>query len=103
MHKATSLQPTSKIIILLLVPIAIYAIPYELWFSGESICLIKILTGRECWGCGITRAIVSALHLDFVKAFEYHKMVVVVLPILAVLWCGWLLSAVAELRIKREG
>ena len=103
MHKATSLQPTSKIIILLLVPIAIYAIPYELWFSDESICLIKILTGRECWGCGITRAIVSALHLDFAKAFEYHKMVVVVLPILVLLWCRLLLNSVAELRIKREG
>lgn len=37
-------------------------------------CLIKALTGITCPGCGMTRAYVSLLHLDFAGAFRYHKM-----------------------------
>ena len=28
-------------------------------------CLITLGTGRACWGCGITRALVAAVHFDF--------------------------------------
>lgn len=37
-------------------------------------CPVLKLTGLPCIGCGMTRAIVSALKLDFVAAFGYHFM-----------------------------
>lgn len=37
-------------------------------------CPIKYMTGVSCPGCGMTRAVFSAIHLDFHKAFSYHPM-----------------------------
>ncbi len=75
-----------KLILLLLLPVALYAIPEESIFGGGSICLFTNIFGIECWGCGITRAIFSALYLRFADAWEYNKLVVLVLPLLAFLW-----------------
>lgn len=35
-------------------------------------CPIKFITGISCMGCGMTRAWLSVLHLDFKSAFYYH-------------------------------
>lgn len=35
-------------------------------------CPIKFVTGISCMGCGMTRAWLSVLHLDFKSAFYYH-------------------------------
>ena len=35
-------------------------------------CVFKWLFGIECPGCGITRAYISLLHLDFKQAFAYN-------------------------------
>lgn len=67
-------------------PIAIYCIPLESWLTGRSLCLYKLFFGEECWGCGITRAVVLAMRGEFVTSLEYHRMVVVVLPILLYWW-----------------
>lgn len=37
-------------------------------------CIYRYLLGIPCPGCGMTRAIVSALHLDLRQAFAYHPM-----------------------------
>lgn len=37
-------------------------------------CPIKLIFGFDCPGCGMTRALKSALMLDFKGAFEYHPM-----------------------------
>ena len=44
-----------------------------LYFSPVS-CLILPFTGVRCPGCGMTRALLSALRLDFKAAFNYHAM-----------------------------
>lgn len=35
-------------------------------------CPIKFITGISCMGCGMTRAWLSVLRLDFKSAFYYH-------------------------------
>lgn len=45
-------------------------------------CLISWLSGHECWGCGITRAILKAVHADFAGAWSLNPLVFVVLPLL---------------------
>jgi hypothetical protein len=49
-------------------------------------CPIKYLTGISCLGCGMTRAVISALKCDFAKAMEYHPLFWIPIPIFSV-WC----------------
>ena len=37
-------------------------------------CLFWYLTGKPCPGCGMTRAMIAAFHLDFAEAFHHHWM-----------------------------
>ena len=41
-------------------------------------CPVKMLTGYDCPGCGMTRAIISFFKFDFKKAFGYHCLFPVV-------------------------
>ncbi|MBC7448560.1 MAG: DUF2752 domain-containing protein [Hymenobacteraceae bacterium] len=53
---------------------------------GPTLCLSRLLLDTECPGCGMTRASMHALHLDFATAWHYNRLVVIVLPLLAWLW-----------------
>jgi hypothetical protein len=77
---------------IILIPVAFYFVPLELLKSQNSICLFKNLTGIECYGCGMTRAILSAIHFRFVDAFHYNKLFLVVLPLLIYIWAKTILS-----------
>jgi hypothetical protein len=61
-------------------------LPPEWLKNQHSICLFKNLTGHECYGCGMTRAILSGIHLQFVNAFHYNKLFIIVLPLLVYIW-----------------
>lgn len=37
-------------------------------------CPIRTLFGVNCPGCGLTRAFLAALHLDFKRAFSLHPL-----------------------------
>ncbi|MBR5451668.1 MAG: DUF2752 domain-containing protein [Clostridia bacterium] len=37
-------------------------------------CPIYAISGVKCLGCGMTRALVAAVKLDFSAAFQYHAM-----------------------------
>ncbi len=71
---------------IILLPFLVYLIPKASLFEGESICLFKRLLGVECPGCGMTRAIVSMMYLDFEAAWGYNHLSVVVAPLLLYLW-----------------
>ena len=40
------------------------------WFTG---CPFRFFFGISCPGCGMTRALLAALRLDFAAAFSYQK------------------------------
>lgn len=42
------------------------------WFTG---CPFRFFFGISCPGCGMTRALLAALRLDFAAAFSYHPVV----------------------------
>lgn len=75
-----------KLLLLLSLPIVLYTIPEESIYNGKSICLYTNIFGVECWGCGITRAIFSALYLRFTEAWEYNRLVTIVFPLLVFEW-----------------
>ncbi|CDM68216.1 putative membrane protein [Clostridium bornimense] len=43
-------------------------------FLVDGKCLIKKFIGVPCPSCGLTRAIVAALNLNFYKSFSYHPL-----------------------------
>ncbi len=60
-------------------------------------CPIKLWTGISCAGCGMTRAWLCVLHLDFAGAFAYHPLYWLPPVVLAV----YLLRAVLPRRLYR--
>lgn len=44
-------------------------------------CPSKLIFGLPCPGCGMTRAAVSLLRLDFKSAFYYHPLVFIMPPV----------------------
>ena len=54
--------------------ILIISLFYLLLQAAGITCPIKYVTGISCPGCGMTRAMLSALCLDFDKAFYYHPL-----------------------------
>ncbi len=56
-----------------------------LWVSMRWPCVFRAMTGLPCPGCGLSRAWLSALHLDFYGAFSYHPMFWGI-PVMALIW-----------------
>ena len=80
-----------------LLPAFVYLIPREWLFDeGHTLCLFHNLTGQECWGCGMTRALVSVAYLDFEAAWGYNRAVVVVAPLLLYIWLKWILCLIND-------
>ncbi len=57
--------------ILITVAIGVYA---AAMYVFNLPCSILALTGVRCFGCGMTRAVLSVLSLDFPAAFSHHFM-----------------------------
>lgn len=55
-----------------------------MYVSGIG-CPIRYMTGIPCPGCGMTRAAVALVTLDFAQALYYHPMIFA-LPVFAVLF-----------------
>jgi hypothetical protein len=66
---------------------------YGLMFAFGITCPIRYVFGVSCPGCGMTRACISALRLDFTAAFAYHPLWVLMVPtavfIVLCRWRGW--------------
>ncbi|CEN43403.1 conserved hypothetical protein [Capnocytophaga canis] len=73
-------------------PIVLMFLPADYFDRGQSVCLSKTLAGIECWGCGLTRAIMHFIHFEFEEAWMFNKLVVIVVPLLFVVWVRSLFS-----------
>jgi Protein of unknown function (DUF2752) len=71
---------------LLLLPPGLFLLPLSYMESMPSVCLIKNITGYECPGCGMTHSVFNILHGNFIQAFYYNKLVIVIFPLLAYIW-----------------
>jgi hypothetical protein len=61
------------------------AIPTEALARFPVVCVWRTLLHLECPGCGITRALSSALHGHLDAAVAYNRGVVLVLPAVLIL------------------
>ena len=58
---------------------------YLIWCRATGIripCLFNLVTGLYCPGCGITRAAMAISRFDFVRAYNYNKLSLTVVPAL---------------------
>ena len=89
MDKEIQLQ-INKITIFIVVNIILLVILYNIPIQDNQIlnnlCLYKNIFGIKCWNCGMTRACLSVLHLDFSSAFEYNQNVIFVLPLTIIIY-----------------
>lgn len=74
----------SKIIFFLIFNIILLIVLYNIPVGSKflsNICLIKMISGRECWNCGMTRAFLSLLHFKFALAYNFNHKVILVFPL----------------------
>ena len=60
-----------------------FLVMYVILHFMDATCIIKAVTGVECPGCGMTRAVISLMCFRFSAAFGYHPMVFTLPIILA--------------------
>ena len=75
---------TTKIVICAIVNIilfiSLYNIPVENNHVLENLCVYKLVTGKKCYNCGMTRAFLSVIHGDLDKAMYYNSNSFIVFP-----------------------
>ena len=57
-----------------LIAVSIFAAVVAVMYILKTPCVFERLLGVQCSSCGMTRAWLSVLRLDFVGAFEYHSL-----------------------------
>jgi hypothetical protein len=91
-----------KLILLILIPITLLILPANFFDNGKSVCLSVMLLDIECYGCGITRAIMHLLHFDLEEAFYYNILSFIVLPILIYSWQDLLRGTIKRLKLMEK-
>ena len=84
--------------LLILIPIILILLPPSFFDNGDSICISVLFFDKECYGCGMTRAIQHLIHLDFTNAKECNKLSFIVLPLLIMLLIKEVKRIVSELK-----
>jgi len=87
-----------KLCVLFLLPFLPFMFSLDELEAKQSVCLFKNLFGIECYGCGITKAIIASVQLDFIRAFNYNKLIVVVMPLILYLWVKEIIKSVKVLK-----
>lgn len=91
-----------KLLIQLTLPVLLLLLPKDFFDRGSSMCLSQLLFHMECYGCGMTRACMHLIHLDFEEAFAYNMISFVVFPLLCIIWMQWFLKEVRHLKQYRR-
>lgn len=80
---------------LLTAALAGYALLYNATGHGLP-CLLYQLTGLQCAGCGLTRALAAVMRLEWLEAFSYHAL----WPVYA-LYFSWIFLSDARAYVRR--
>jgi hypothetical protein len=67
--------------------------------DAQPTCIMKLLTGFDCPGCGGTRAAWYLLHGDIAAASRHHAMLVFATPFLIYMYLAWTLQIVTKRKI----
>lgn len=90
-----------RLIAYFLIPIVLIILPADFFDDGSSKCLSVLLFDLECLGCGMTRASMHFIHLEFTEAISYNLLVLIVFPLLALIWASWFWSDYKKFKALR--
>ena len=91
-----------KLVLLILIPITLIILPANFFDNGKSVCLSVMLLDIECYGCGITRAIMHLIHFDLEEVLYYNILSFIVLPILIYTWQDLLRGTIKRLKLMEK-
>lgn len=82
---------TAWMLVLLFIPVLLWWLPAGFFDdTGVELCPSRAFFDVECFGCGITRAVMHLHHFEWQEAIYYNYLVVIVYPVLVALWFLWL-------------
>ncbi len=80
----------SWLIALLACPLVLFIMPSTFFDNtGVEMCPSKFLFDFECYGCGMTRAVMHLHHFELNEAIYYNYGIVLVYPVLVFFWFLW--------------
>ncbi len=76
------LEDNARLLLLLFIPLFIWNIDCYSGNTHGSFCLFRLISGRDCYGCGVLRGASALLHLDLRRALSLNRLNGLTLPIL---------------------
>jgi hypothetical protein len=93
----------TKISILVIFPLVLMILPANFFDNGHyTICIFKLLTDKDCYGCGMSRACMHLVHFDIKGAAFYNKLSFAVLPVLGGLLVSELVGTLRQYQKLKE-
>ena len=80
--KKMSLKNKIWVVVLILIPMVLFILPKTQFDHGPTTCLITLVTGKNCFGCGMTRACMRLIHFDILGALSFNKLSLLIFPFL---------------------
>lgn len=73
-----------NIVVMIIIAYYVIGVPLFIFFDTDILlpCLISLVTGHRCPGCGMTTAFMDILKLEFIEAFNSNPLIFIVLPAL---------------------
>jgi hypothetical protein len=88
-------------ILLIAIPITLCLLPVDYFDHGQATCLSVIFFDMECYGCGMTRAVMRMMHFDITGAYKFNPLIIPVFPLLALIWLKLFLLIVFNIKILK--
>ena len=69
--------------IMVIIPIVLILLPADYFDEGRATCLSVMVLGKECFACGMTRAAMHLIHLEWDMALYFNAASFIIFPLLA--------------------
>jgi len=67
--------------IITLIGLTLLLLPASYFDEGQSMCISVLIFDKQCYACGMTRAVQHLIHFDFDAAAHYNKLAFIVVPL----------------------
>lgn len=86
--------------ILIAIPLVLWILPAGFFDNSEFIiCPSRRFFDIECFGCGMTRAVMHIHHFDFQEAFYYNYGSLLIYPALIYVWFVFMKKALTGMGV----